>query len=172
MHFDQYTRYRVYIFCTLADILSYLCRIIYKNRVYLRHLHLNLEVECFIGRYLYQILVYILANELTHQTNSPNRYIDIHCIHSRDWQFTTSEDTILATYSSTRSNMSRFSALVSKAEACMSIYSIDEWVSRELIPCSTWLYGIEYVWLYHSSLGTVGSRGNHSRFLDSIDSNR
>ena len=106
---------------------------------------------------------------MTHQTNSPNRYIDIHRIHSRDWQFTTSKDTILATYCSTSGNMSSLATLVSEADACVRINSIDEWLSREFIPASTRLYGIEYIWLYDDSLGAVNSRSNLSSLLLSLD---
>ena len=65
--------------------------------------------------------------------------------------------------------MSSLAALVSKADACVCINGVDEWLSREFIPASTRLYGIEYIWLYDDSLGAVNSRSNLSSLLLSLD---
>ena len=156
----------IYELSTWAENLSN--RIGYIYRISTCHLHLDLELERFIGSYLYIVLVNIFVYEFAQHAKYPCRNIHIH-IHSWNRKFTTSKDTILATYGSASGNMSSFATLVSEADACVGINSIDEWLSRELIPASTRLYGIEYIWLYDDSLGAVNSRSNLSTLLLSLD---
>ena len=145
-------------------------RVGYIYRISTCHLHLDLELERFVGSYLNIVLVNILVNEFAQYAKYPCRNIHIH-IHSWNRKFTTSKDTILATYGSASGNMSSLATLVSEADACVGINGVDEWLSREFIPASTRLYGIEYIWLYDGSLGAVNSRSNLSSLLLSLDLN-
>ena len=93
-------------------------RIGYIYRLWAWHLHLNLELERLVSSYLNIVLVNILIYEFAQYAEYPCRNIHIH-IHLRNWQFTTSKDTILATYGSTSSHMSSLATLVSEADSCV-----------------------------------------------------